>query len=219
MDAAASWFLGTCCPTCGADAAGVCRACLAALGVPDPVAVPGPPGGPPGVAAHPYAGVWRRAVVAFKERAARDLAAPLGAALACAVAEALVRAGGGALSGVTLVPMPSRPAAVRSRGVDTTRLLARVAASALRGCGLPTRVVPALAHARAVRDQAGLSAEQRRANLAGALRTCRPVTGAAVVVDDLVTTGSSLAEAGRALRAAGTAVIAGAVVCAAPRRR
>jgi len=72
-------------------------------------------------------------------------------------------------------------------------------------------------------DQAGLDARQRVANLDGALavphRFVRLVRGREVlVVDDVITTGASIAEVARALRAAGADVI-GASVVAATRRR
>ena len=51
---------------------------------------------------------------------------------------------------------------------------------------------------------------ERAANLAGSLRVTRPATGppapCALLVDDIVTTGATLAEAARALRSAGTPV-------------
>jgi predicted amidophosphoribosyltransferase len=83
-------------------------------------------------------------------------------------------------------------------------------------------VVPALRHARAVADQAGLAVADRRANLAGALAVRRPARLAAravLVVDDIVTTGATGAEAVRALTEAGAAVTAVVAVAATPKRR
>jgi predicted amidophosphoribosyltransferase len=92
-----------------------------------------------------------------------------------------------------------------------------VAADLLRRHGVPlTRVCP-LRHARAVADQADLDRAGRAANLAGALRV--PATavrqlleGPVVLADDVATTGATLAEAARAVRAAGGTVLGAAVV-------
>jgi predicted amidophosphoribosyltransferase len=70
-----------------------------------------------------------------------------------------------------------------------------------------------------VLDQAGLDAGERRANLQGALRSRRRLDGVdVVVVDDVVTTGATLAEAARALTAAGARIRGASVVAATPRR-
>jgi predicted amidophosphoribosyltransferase len=72
-----------------------------------------------------------------------------------------------------------------------------------------------------VQDSAGLRIDERRANLAGAMaaRPAPNACGPVVVVDDIVTTGATLAEAIRALRCAGWPVTGAAVVAATPRRR
>jgi len=216
LDAAASFLLGAACPGCSAPSAGLCATCAAELGTPallTPDAAPGLPV----VAAAGYDGTWRRALVAYKERQAWGLARPLGAALALAVAEVL-RSSGVRAASVLLVPMPSQPRSVRERGQDTTQLLARTAAHRLRDAGLDARVEVCLAHARRVDDQSTLTEAGRRANLSGAL-VARPRGDACrVVVDDLTTTGASLAEASRALAAAGHPADAAAVVAATRRR-
>ena len=116
-----------------------------------------------------------------------------------------------AVGTVLLVPVPSARRAVRARGHDPARRIALAAARELRRTGTPARVVAALRQRRAVADQAGLKSRQRVENLGGALvvapGAARLLTGGAVVlVDDLMTTGASLAEAARAVRAASEVV-------------
>jgi predicted amidophosphoribosyltransferase len=71
------------------------------------------------------------------------------------------------------------------------------------------------------RDQRGLTIEQRALNVAGAFRPRHNLAGARVmIVDDVVTTGATLAEAVRALEFAGASVVcAVAMVRVAPRRK
>lgn len=202
----------------------LCGGCFQALTSDSPRrAVLQTPGSPRTFAATRYEDPVRTMLILYKERGRADLARPLGVALAGAVAEAL--GGVSAPRPVVLVPMPSTRGAVRRRGVDTTAHLARAAAKTLRAAtGGPIRAVPALRHTRRVADQAGLDRAARAANLAGALRVAgrwrREVAGADVVlVDDIVTSGATLAEAARAVRAGGATVVGAATVAAARVRR
>ena len=184
------------------------------------------PGAPQTHAVARYEDPVRTMLIGYKERGRTDLRRALGRALARAVAQTLDAAGGeagfavdGTVSApVALVPMPSRRKAVRERGADTTARLARTAARALREAGAPVRAVPVLCYARAVADQAGLSREERQANLSGALRARSAATSRTsrvVLVDDISTSGASLAEAARALRTAGVPVLGAATIAAA----
>ncbi|WP_194894871.1 ComF family protein [Catenulispora pinisilvae] len=183
------------------------------------------PGTPRTHAVSRYEDPVRTMLIGYKERGRTDLRRALGRALARAVAQTLddahafpMTGGGPAGRQVALVPMPSRRKVVRERGEDTTARLARTAARTLREVGVPVHAVPALCHARAVEDQAGLSREQRRQNLSGALRARRISAVAAsrvVLVDDISTSGASLAEAARALRVAGVPVLGAATIAAA----
>ncbi|MCX4558455.1 ComF family protein [Streptomyces phaeochromogenes] len=218
------------CGGCGTPRTVLCPECRAALtgAVPSRVRPePERPGLPVVHAAAPYEDEVRAVLLAHKERGALMLAGPLGAALAGAVrvglatgcgsgagAAGFVAGGpggpvgvGGSRTPVSLVPVPSAPWAVRARGHDPARRIALAAAGELRRTGTPARVVAVLRQRRAVADQSGLNSRQRLDNLAGALEV--PAGGArllagggrVVIVDDLMTTGASLAEAARALRA------------------
>ncbi|MEV2197592.1 ComF family protein [Streptomyces phaeochromogenes] len=218
------------CGGCGTPRTVLCPECRAALtgAVPSRVRPePEPPGLPVVHAAAPYEDEVRAVLLAHKERGALMLAGPLGAALAGAVRAGLATGGGsgagaaglvaggpggpvgvgGSRTPVSLVPVPSAPWAVRARGHDPARRIALAAAGELRRTGTPARVVAVLRQRRAVADQSGLNSRQRLDNLAGALEV--PAGGArllagggrVVIVDDLMTTGASLAEAARALKA------------------
>jgi predicted amidophosphoribosyltransferase len=108
---------------------------------------------------------------------------------------------------------------MRRRGRDPTLRLAEEAVRVLRAGGTAVFCVRALGHRRRVADQAGLTAADRGANLAKAMRARHDLRGARVVlVDDVVTSGATLAEAARALRVAGADVPAAAVIAATERR-
>ncbi|SCK21241.1 Phosphoribosyl transferase domain-containing protein [Streptomyces sp. WMMB 322] len=118
---------------------------------------------------------------------------------------------------LTLVPVPSARLAVAGRGHDPVRRVALAAARELRREGLPARVLTVLRQRRTVADQAGLTARERAVNLSGALElvpgSAKLLTGEeTLLVDDVMTTGSSLAEAARALGEGARTVSAAAVV-------
>jgi adenine/guanine phosphoribosyltransferase-like PRPP-binding protein len=96
----------------------------------------------------------------------------------------------------------------------------RLARLVARQAELP--LLTALRLAGPVRDSAGLSAGQRRLNLAGRMIAGPPpgrVGFRPILLDDIVTTGATLAEAGRALTVAGWAPATAAVVAATRLRR
>ncbi len=183
---------------------------------------PAPPLLPPVVAAGPYVGILRLLLTAYKDEERRDLRPLLAARLSGSLAEVLLRTGE---QRILVVPMPSSRAAVRRRGDDPVRDLTRAAARLVAGhrpAGAP-EVLPALRPVRRLADQSRLGRRERAANLAGAYavspRWAPRLTGARVVlVDDVVTTGSTLAEAARAVRTAGGTVVGAATLAATGRR-
>ena len=212
------------CAGCTLPGAALCRRCAALLAVPH-LATPRrfPAGFPPTVAAGRYAGPVRSAVIAFKERGRAELAGPLGAALALAVAAVVSGlAEAPHPAPVLLVPVPSSPAALRGRGRDHVRELAARAVGELRAAGMPAGTARLLRRRGRARDSAGLSGAQRRANLAGTFVRRDAAAGGSVLVlvDDVVTSGATLTEAAAALSGglrAGDPPVLAAVVAATPR--
>jgi predicted amidophosphoribosyltransferase len=224
-DALADLVLPRTCAGCALPGAVLCRRCAVLLAVPS-LAAPRrfPEGFPPTVAAGAYAGPVRPAVIAFKERGRSELARPLGAALALAVAAVVsgVPDGGPRSRSVLLVPVPSSPAALRTRGRDHVRELAVRAVAELRTAGVAAAEARLLRRRGRLRDSAGLSAAQRRANLAGTFvpTGSRRPSGLLVLVDDVVTSGATLTEAAAVLAAYGRPddpPVLAAVVAATPR--
>jgi predicted amidophosphoribosyltransferase len=180
-----------------------------------------PVGFPPTVAAGAYEGPVRAAVLAFKERGRAELGRVLGTALALAVAGVLAGAPGPAP--VLLVPVPPSAAGLRARGRDHVRELTRCAVTELRAAGVPAAEARLLRRRGRVRDSAGLSAAQRRANLAGTFvpAGAAPSRGLLVLVDDVVSSGATLTEAASVFartRSAHATPVLAAVVAATPRR-
>ena len=221
------------CGGCGAPGAVLCPDCAFLLGTPMQVRPSSCPATPPVFALGTYHGCLRAAVLAYKERGRRDLATPLGTALASALLHPLsptwrhIGVEQAAKSPICLhvgnemwmVPVPSTPAAARRRGGQHVELLARRAAAALAGAGVAAAVAPALRMGAGVRDSVGLAAAARRANLAGrvlARRAGLPPAGTPVVlVDDVVTTGATAAACTAALLRTGIAVSTIVVLAAA----
>lgn len=216
---------GGCCVQCRRPGRVLCDECRGTLPTRAVVARPDPC--PAGLAttraAGEYADVLRVLILAHKERQAWALARPLGEALASAVTGLI---GVGSPGRLVLVPVPSRGRVVRERGHDPMLRVGRHAARVLRRSGSDARVLSVLRQRDGVLDQAGLSATERGANLAGSMAN-RPAALRAlarsgpvrvVVCDDVLTTGSTAREAQRALEDAGVPV-AGIACISATRRK
>jgi ComF family protein len=205
------------CAGCGREGAPLCATCAPALDA--RLELPG--GTPIGLPADlpepllqlewcaPFAGPVRAALHQLKYSGERRLAQPLGGAVA--------RRWAGVGQGATVVvPVPVHADRERQRGYDQAALVAEVAASTL---GFP--FVRALERARFTVAQFELGRDERATNVSGAFRprgragseVGRAVAGRWVLlVDDVVTTGATLAACGFALEEAGALAVSGIAV-------
>ena len=154
----------------------------------------------------PFSGVVRASLHELKYGGERRLADPLAAAMAARWLEAGV-------GGDLLVPVPVHTQRARQRGYDQAVLLAAGLSRELR---LPWQAI--LERTRRTSPQFELGRRARRTNVAGAFalrdrEEAVEVEGRWIVlVDDVVTTGSTLVACADALYDAGAAAVAGLTV-------
>lgn len=187
------------CPGCERRGALVCSSCAATLSR-APFAPPPPPV-EWWVARFAYQGVARELVARAKYRNERRFLTHVARELAAAVESAP--------SSIDLVTWaPASAARVRAQGVDHGELLARAVA---RRAGM--KVAPTLRRGPGP-PQTGLDASARRRG--PRLHALARVDGTILVVDDVATTGGTLAAAARTLRAVGAASVFAATIARTP---
>jgi predicted amidophosphoribosyltransferase len=197
-------LLAVTCPVCGAPGRAPCPTCRADLRpapqLPPPAAVDGC------LALLAYQGAGREVVARLKYRSNRTALPGLARAMASLVADPT------SFDAVTWAP--TTPRRRRQRGFDQAELLARAVARELR------RPCRNLLVRQTGPPQTGLALAQRSSG--PRLRPRRAIPGWSVlVVDDVVTSGSTVTAAARALRSAGATsvvVLAAARTPRTPRR-
>ena len=189
------------CPGCGGELSGILALCPDCLKSPKH-------SWKAAVAAMKMEGGAEELVYKFKYRGRPDLARPLGSLMA----RALESSG---LKPDIIVPTPLHWTRLLARGYNQAELLA---GELSRRTGLP--LVHALRRTRNTGHQARLARKERLENLKGAfsLADSTPCKNRSILlVDDVMTTGSTLASASEILQAAGVAEVY--VIIAARRQR
>lgn len=204
--------MGATCAGCGVAARGLCRACAVHVR-PRPQIVPIPHTAVPIVAAGRYEGVLRTCLAAWKEGGFDRLTPWWSHHLAAAIATI-------ADEQVDVVPIPARYGRGSPHPFEP---VVELAAMRLAAVGVRVQVKRALRWERAVAPQKQLGRDARRANMRAALTVQHhavghrtQLSGPVVLVDDIVTTGATMAAAVRALRRRGHDVVGCAAIAATP---
>lgn len=195
------------CAGCGEyDPAGLCQHCRARLtDVPPRFALPGVEGG---ISLGGYTWPLREAIHSFKFKSVKILGKTLGLLMSHRIADQ-----GWRVDGIAPVPMSSSRR--RERGYNPAGVLAESCAEAL---AIPC--LDLLRVARPIRHQVGLGKAERGENVKGAFAALRdaPIAGRSLLLlDDVVTTGATVAECAGVLKACGAArVYAASIALDAP---
>ncbi len=205
------------CPGCliRVDRPRLCDVCSAAIAVlPSPVrrTVDVRDGDPLVVTALlPYEPPWRNVILHFKEDPDRVVREVVQGVMGRVMREV------DPMSGLLLAPIPAASVRLRERGFNPPEVLARWAAKSFGGEWRP-RLLERHDYHGPLR---GLGAGERQERLQGAMSPGpdihhhRDASPAVILIDDVLTTGSTLAEAARALRGAGIRRISGLVLASA----
>jgi ComF family protein len=193
-----SMIFATQCAGCDARGVPLCRTCRFAL-----LARTIPPAPPGVIAAIPFSGRARQVLLGFKYRNRRAIAGHLAGLLVNRMARSGTR-----VDVVTWAPTSGRRR--RARGFDQAELIARQVA---RQLGVPCRRL--LEREGGGAPQTGLD-RARRFHGPVFRASPRVPRSRVMVIDDVVTTGATLASAAAVLRRAGAAEVVRAAVAATP---
>ncbi len=157
-----------------------------------------------------YRGALKESMTRFKFQGRHRYALAYGPILAEAIRTYLP----GSYEVITWTPVSA--ARRRERGYDQAQLLAQATAEALG-----KQAVPLLTKIKDTKAQSSLTdGRLRKSNVAGVYSVPRPeeVAGKKILlIDDILTTGATLEEAARTLRAAGATQVVAAAFCRTPK--
>lgn len=185
-------LIPSCCPVCGTPGPAPCDTCASELRLAP--ALPSPPGVDRCAALLAYEGAGRELLARLKYRNARSALRWLAWHLARLVPP-------GSVDVVTWAPTSDHRR--RQRGFDQAALLARAVGHELH---LPCA---RLLYRPPGPPQTGRSLDERRRGPAFTIRPGAPVPARVLLVDDIVTTGATMAAAALALRHGGAETVVG----------
>jgi ComF family protein len=197
VDALIRFFYPGACPACQAesDENGLCGVCARTVPLASGLTAPEALGARPALVACRYTGVVRDLVLRLKFAREVHPATALGDILGAALVDS-----GFARDADSVVPMPLSRRRMRERGFNQAE---RIAAVVARRLGLPVleRLLVRPVHRP---PQADLGQKERARNVSGVFRGGDGAFGRAILlVDDVITTGHTMAEAAATLEAAG----------------
>jgi ComF family protein len=148
----------------------------------------------------PYTGKYRRLLAAYKFGK--------NPAVGNFLAEKILEAVGSFPPEATIVPVPPRPGKIHQTGWDQVEYLIRLLEKS-GGVAVHRLAISRCLKRMPSKSQKELGRENRRSNLKGRIATVRQVPQTAVVLDDVMTTGSTLDACAVALKEAGAQTVYG----------
>lgn len=118
---------------------------------------------------------------------------------------------------IALVPIPSSRASIRRRGRNFIIDLLNIFLTQ-NNSPIEFEIHDSLIHQRKVRDQSGLTMNERIRNMDEAIVARNQITIPALIVDDVITTGATFTAAFSALNVAKTTILGGIAACASPQQ-